>query len=238
MPDHFQAIYAHHADRYDQLVSREDHQGNILRALMTIRPLAGLEVVEMGAGTGRLTRLLAPLVRSVRAYDASQHMLDMAAIRLRSLALTNCELAVSDHRNLPAESASADLVIEGWSFGHLAWWSSESWREEISKALAEMKRVLRPGGTAIIIETLGTGTETPQPPTPELADFYSWLEAGLNFASTWIRTDYRFESLREAEELTRFFFGEELAERVSRDELVVLPECTGVWWLGVQAEDK
>jgi ubiquinone/menaquinone biosynthesis C-methylase UbiE len=233
MSDHFQTIYARHADQYDRLVSREDYQGNILRVLKTIKPLDDLEVVEMGAGTGRLTRLLSPLVKSVRAYDASQHMLDMAAIRLRALELTNCELAVSDHRDLPAPSASADLAIEGWSFGHLAWWFAGSWREETGKALAEMKRVLRPGGTAIIIETLGTGTETPQAPTPYLADFYSWLENEHGFASTWIRTDYQFESLREAEELTRFFFGTELANRVALEELIFLSECTGVWWLTI-----
>lgn len=234
MSDHFQAIYAHHADQYDRLVSREDYQGNILRALKAIRPLDALEVVEMGAGTGRLTRLLGPLVKSVRAYDASQHMLDMAAMRLNALALANCELKVSDHRSLPAQSASADLAIEGWSFGHLAWWFAGSWREEIGKALSEMKRVLRPGGTAIIMETLGTGTEAPQAPTPYLADFYSWLETKHGFASTWIRTDYQFESLKEAEELTRFFFGAELADRVAREELIMLPECTGIWWLTIR----
>ncbi|MBN1311053.1 MAG: hypothetical protein JXB30_06500 [Anaerolineae bacterium] len=75
MPDHFQEIYAHHAGQYDRLVSCEDHQGNILRALMAIGPLDGLEVIEMGAGIACLTRLLASLVRSIRAYDVSRHML-------------------------------------------------------------------------------------------------------------------------------------------------------------------
>ncbi|RAP21073.1 hypothetical protein C2W64_03656 [Brevibacillus laterosporus] len=30
--------------------------------------------------------------------------------------------------------------------------------------MSEIKRVLRPGGTAIIFETMGTGYETPHPP--------------------------------------------------------------------------
>jgi len=34
-----------------------------------------LDVVEFGAGTGRITRLLAPEVQSIRAFDASEHML-------------------------------------------------------------------------------------------------------------------------------------------------------------------
>ena len=33
-----------------------------------------------------------------------------------------------------------------------------------------------------------------------------------------------------AEQLTRFFFGDEMADEVVRQNWVVLPECTGVWW--------
>ena len=41
------------------------------------------------------------------------------------------------------------------------------------------------------------------------------------------------QSLDEAEELTRFFFGDELAARVVEKEWLILPECTGIWWLHV-----
>ncbi|MCC7207638.1 MAG: class I SAM-dependent methyltransferase, partial [Anaerolineae bacterium] len=51
------------------------------------------------------------------------------------------------------------------------------------------------------------------------------------FGSTWVRTDYRFASLAEAERLTRFFFGDALADEVVRRKWVTLPECTGLWWL-------
>ena len=232
MADHFQEIYASHADQYDRLVSCEDYQGNILRALMRIRALDGLEMVEMGAGTGRLTRLLAPLARTIRAYDVSLHMLNLASVRLKALGLANYQLAVGEHCRLPSKNASANLVIEGWSFGHLVRWYPQTWREEIEEVLCEVKRVLRPGGTVIIIETLGTGTEMPHPPSSELEAFYSWLEE-YGFAAKWISTDYRFASLIEAEELTRFFFGEALADRVVKEKRIILPECTGIWWLTV-----
>ena len=58
-------IYASRAQDYERLVAREDFAGNILKALQEIRALSGLDVVELGAGTGRLTCLLAPLVRSI-----------------------------------------------------------------------------------------------------------------------------------------------------------------------------
>ncbi|MBL8117070.1 MAG: class I SAM-dependent methyltransferase [Anaerolineae bacterium] len=230
MTDHFQQIYSHHADQYDALVAREDYEGNILKTLQRIRPLDGVDVVEFGAGTGRLTMLLAPHVGSMRVYDGSAHMLAVATDKLKRSGLNHWETTVADNRSLPAADASADLAIEGWSFGHFGGWYPDSWREEAGKALAEMRRVLRPGGTAILIETMGTGYETPQPPTPGLTALYAWLETEHGFSSTSIRTDYRFESLEEAEKLSRFFFGDALADEVVRRNWVILPECTGFWW--------
>jgi hypothetical protein len=84
---------------------------------------------------------------------------------------------------------------------------------------------------AMILETLGTGSETPSPPTHGLATYYAWLEEEHGFTRTWLRTDYKFATLDEADMLTRFFFGDELADRVRREALVILPECTGIWSL-------
>ena len=142
-------------------------------------------------------------------------------------------VAVADNRNLAVSDRIADVSVAGWTFGHFTSWHAETWRDEIGQALAQMKRVLRPGGTALILETLGTGLEKPHPPTDALAAYYALLEEEHGFSSTWIRTDYRFKSLSEAEELTRFFFGDELADRVAREGLIILPECTGIWWLTI-----
>ncbi|HLV36293.1 MAG TPA: class I SAM-dependent methyltransferase [Spirillospora sp.] len=230
MTDHFQDIYASKAAQYDELVSREDYQGNILPALADIRPLAGLEVIEFGAGTGRLTRLLAPHVKSIRAFDNAPHMLEIARATLEATGTANWTLEVGENHNLPAPDNSADLAIAGWSFGHQTGWNPDGWRESIGAALAEMQRVLRPGGTAIILETQGTGSETPNPPAPALAEYYHWLETEHGFSYRWIRTDYQFASVPEADQLTRFFFGDKLADRIVREQLVILPECTGIWW--------
>jgi hypothetical protein len=91
-----------------------------------------------------------------------------------------------------------------------------------------MARVLRAGGTAIVLETMTTGSETAAPPT--LAEYYRWLEVERGFSGFAIHTDHRVESLDEADRLTRFFFGDELADRVRHAGWTVLPESTGIWW--------
>ncbi len=230
MTDHFQDIYQNKAAQYDAMVSREDYQGNILPALEAICPLTDADVIEFGAGTGRLTRLLLPVVKSIRAFDNAQAMLDAAQPRLQATGFTNWALLPGDNRNLPAESVSADIAIAGWSFGHATGWYAERWQVEIGAAVAEMQRILKPGGTAIILETMGTGSENPAPPNQTLADYYAWLENEQGFSYKWIRTDYKFESLGEADELTRFFFGDELADRIVEEQMTILPECTGIWW--------
>ena len=192
MPDHFQKIYTHHADQYERLVAREDYQQKIVPALNKIRSLTGVEVVELGAGTGRLTCLLAPLVERIHFFDISQHMLETAVVKLKKMGLNNGSGGVADNRRLPVVDQVADVAIEGWSFGHFTGWYPDRWRTEIGQALAEMKRVLRPGGSAMILETLGTGFETPTPPSQNLADFYAFLEEEHNFSYTWLRTDYQF----------------------------------------------
>ncbi len=228
MPSH-QEIYNQHADQYERLVSREDYQGNILRAIKQICRLDGLDVVELGAGTGRLTCMLAPAVKRIQALDASGHMLAAAAAKLEQNNQRNWQMAVADHRALPAADQSADVAISGWSICYLVVEHEDSWRGQVSRTLAEIKRTLRPGGTIIILETLGTGYESPTAPD-ELAPYYAFLEK-QGFSSTWIRTDFQFESLSEAQDLVGFFFGEKMAQKVVRENWVVLPECTGIWWL-------
>jgi hypothetical protein len=89
---------------------------------------------------------------------------------------------------------------------------------------------VKPGGTAILIETLGTGQRTPHPPGSRLPLFFSWLQEERGFAMKWIRTDYLFENLAKARELVEFFFGQMVEHDVRATGQVVVPECTGIWW--------
>lgn len=230
MPDHDE-VYSSKAEKYERLISREDYLGNIPRTLLEITSFSDCDVIDMGAGTGRLTCMFAPLSKSIAAFDLAQPMLDVTAEKLKKTGLSNWRTEVADHRALPVEDNSADIVLAGWSFCYLGSTNVSNWQENIQLVISEMKRVVRRGGSLIILETLGTGREHPEPPD-FLIEYYKSLE-GYGFCHKVIRTDYLFKSLEEAGDLTKFFFGDELANNIIERGLTVLPECTGVWWLRV-----
>jgi ubiquinone/menaquinone biosynthesis C-methylase UbiE len=167
-------------------------------------------------------------VKHVRGFDVSEEMLRVCREKFIASGLTNWQVDVADHRQLPVDDHSADLVVSGWSLSYLAVWNPESWREELEKWMGEMKRVLKPGSFIVLYESLGTGNESPIK-LEHLDKFYPWLNE-IGFQQKWIRTDYQFKSLEEAEFLSRFFFGDELGDKVMQNKWEILPECTGVWW--------
>jgi ubiquinone/menaquinone biosynthesis C-methylase UbiE len=221
-------IYENSPARYHDLVSHEDYEGKILPAIERIQLLTGLDVVELGAGTGRLTRQLIPMVKSIRAFDIAAPMLRVAAENLRANGCSNWSIAVGSHRAVPVEDASADLVISGWSVCYAVVNHPDDWETELAAVLAEAERILRPGGTIILLETLGVGQETPSPPS-HLVPYFDYLER-VGFSRTWFRTDFRFDTPEQADDLIRFFFGDKIADETVEAENAIVPECTGLFW--------
>lgn len=225
-------IYLDHAREYEALVSAEDCDGHLLPALARLTPLEGSAVLEVGIGTGRLTRLLLPRVARLVGVEPAPAMLAEARRRVADLPADvagRADLLEADARTLPVPDGWADLAIAGWVFGHLRHWLPDDWRAQVARALDEMERALKPGGTLVIIETLGTGSTEPQPPNPALAEFYAWLEQERGMSRAHIRTDYQFSDVPMAAVVTGFFFGPEFAERVRREKWARVPECTGLW---------
>ncbi len=90
-----------------------------------------LSVLEVGAGTGKLTRELVALGHDVHATDPDQDMLS----RL-SLAMPEVRVSQAPAEELPVADRSVDVVVGAQCFH---WFDPE-------RALPEIARVLRPGG--------------------------------------------------------------------------------------------
>jgi SAM-dependent methyltransferase len=91
---------------------------------------AGRDVVEVGCGTGRILARAAASARSAVGVDLSAAMLGQARARgLRVLQGSACAL--------PLASACCDLAYAFKVLAHV---------EDVATALAEMARVVRPGG--------------------------------------------------------------------------------------------
>lgn len=99
------------------------------------------EVVEIGCGIGRLTRVLSARARTVRALDVSPRML--AHARARGAELGNVEWLLGDGSSLQGVAdESADVCISHVVFQHLP-------DPQLTLGyVREIGRVLRPGGWA------------------------------------------------------------------------------------------
>ena len=88
-------------------------------------------VLELGAGTGKLTAVLVELGHDVHATDPDEHMLSVLRKRLPDVPTSE-----SGAEEIPLPDRSVDVVVAAQAFH---WFDHE-------KALPEIARVLRPGG--------------------------------------------------------------------------------------------
>lgn len=101
------------------------------------------QVLDVGAGTGIITLLLARLGHHCKGLDLSENMLAVARHKAEAAGLDNVTFAVGDAEDTGEASGSYDVVINR----HLVWTLPHP-----EQAIAEWKRVLRPGGKLIVLE--------------------------------------------------------------------------------------
>lgn len=222
-------IYKQQAALYDAMVAAEDVNRAVMQTLREIVPeLKGSQVVEVGVGTGRITTQLVEAGASVRGIEIEPAMLAIARDHLVRMGADASGLVVGSLDALPWEDASADLGVAGWVFGHQRSFEPERWRATVSRGVAELERVVRPGGGVLLFETLGTAVEAPGV-REDLAELQHYLEQPLGFERRVIRTDYVFASAANAAEALEFFFGSTVAQRVRDRGWARVPEWTGCW---------
>ncbi|MDR3430857.1 MAG: class I SAM-dependent methyltransferase [Rouxiella aceris] len=139
--------FSPHAGNY--LTSQVHAQGADLRQLASL--LANYpeaRVVDLGCGAGHASFTAASAVGSVIAYDLSQQMLEVVRQAAAEKGLHNIEVQQGCAEFLPFADGSIDIVISRYSAHH--------WHD-VGQALREVRRVLKPGGKVIIMDTCSPG---------------------------------------------------------------------------------
>ena len=137
---------------FDDLAPRYDLANRVLRlgldqswrrvAIAALGTPGQAQVLDLCAGTLDLTRMLLDHgADHVFAADFSPEMLANGASKLREG--EPYTIHCSDARELPFEDASMDAIICGFGLRNVP---------ELPRALAECARVLRPGGTFVVLD--------------------------------------------------------------------------------------
>jgi ubiquinone/menaquinone biosynthesis C-methylase UbiE len=102
-------------------------------------------VLDVAAGTGHVARSFAPQVRAVIAIDTTPAMLEQGWIEAKRAAMRNLVFMQADAAALPFVDGSFDVVVCRFALHHF---------EDPAVQVAEMKRVLRPGGRLAVADLI------------------------------------------------------------------------------------
>lgn len=102
-------------------------------------------LLDLGCGGGHVSYRAAPLVDQVVACDVTANMLATVQSAAIEQGLTNITVQQSPAERLPFADASFDIVV--------ARYTTHQW-ENRDTGLREARRVLKPGGRAVFIDTI------------------------------------------------------------------------------------
>lgn len=167
-----QEFFDRHAREWDDLARTLLPVPPYRDRLLSLVP-AGKAVVEIGIGTGGLLPFIAKKAAKVIGVDHSPAMLEEARRRLTEDGLADIDLRLGEMTFLPLPDKGADCVILNMVLHHAAMPSA---------VLAEVRRVLAPGGVLVLADVARHEREWVR---ERLAD--QWLGFGEEELSAWIR---------------------------------------------------
>lgn len=127
---------------YDRTTRKDMPEIRQLAARIAAMVSAGGSVLEVAPGPGFLSIELAKRGLQVRAVDISKTFVEIARKNAAAEGV-KARFQLGNAAALPVDDASVDFVVCRAAFKNFS---------EPVKALAEMRRVLRPGGTALLID--------------------------------------------------------------------------------------
>lgn len=213
----------HHPDVYEIENRAVDRAGAITDLMQRLAPWEGRDVLDLGCGTGFHLPLFAGTARSVTGIEPHG---DLAAIaRRRVRRLDHVEVLRASAESVPLPDASVDVVHARWAY---------FFGPGCGPGLLELERVVRPGGTAFVIDN-----------DPSRSTFGAWFRRGypsvdfVEVAAFWDAQGWRrhqvemawtFDSREDLEAVVGIEFAADVAQEIlSGHEGTSVDYAVNVW---------
>lgn len=131
-------------DKMNSIISFRQHDVWRAKVMKKMRLTSSMTALDLCCGTGDWTLDLAEKVAQVTGLDFSENMLAIAEQKVSASGLKNIELLQGNAMELPFEDGTFDVVTIGYGLRNTP---------DYLTVLKEMRRVLKPGGQAVCIDT-------------------------------------------------------------------------------------
>jgi SAM-dependent methyltransferase len=196
-----------HPDVYEIENRALDPGGHVLAAMRRLAPWDGRRLLDLGCGTGFWLAGYARDAARVVGVEPDPLLRERAAARIRDV--PSAEVVPGSAEHLPLPDRSVDVVHARFAYflapgsgdGARAGRPGPAGRAGVDPGLAEVMRVLAPGGSLVVVENdyrwgqfaglLAAGSRRPPRHTADAVDTW-WRQRGATRHE--VRTQWRFAS--------------------------------------------
>jgi SAM-dependent methyltransferase len=196
-----------HADVYELENSGVDPEGAVWAAMRQVAGWSGRRVLDLGCGSGYHLPFFAR--EATEVVGVEPHPPLVARARDRVADLPRARVLHGRAQAVPLEDASVDIVHARWAYFFGA---------GCEPGLAEVERVLAPGGTAFVVDndatrsTFGAWFRRAWPDYDPAAVERFWRRQG--YAVSRVDMRWHFASRADLEAVVRIEFTEAMADRI------------------------
>jgi SAM-dependent methyltransferase len=214
----------HHPDVYELENHAVDREQRIEAAMCEIHDWAGLDLLDLGCGTGFHLPRWAQTARSVTGVEPHPGVAALA--RRRTSRLPNVRVLLGSAQDVPLADAAVDVVQVRWAY---------FFGPGCEPGLRELARVVRRGGTAFVIDndasrsTFGGWFRRGYPMVDPAKVERFW--SGHGWHRVPLDVEWRFDRREDLEAVVRIEFAPEVAEQViAEHEGLHVDYAVNLWW--------
>ena len=197
MEEKWQKTYEKEVEIYDTFSECEDEGNKILKKLLENFSFKDKIVLDIGCGSGKYVKLIAPLCKKYYALDISKPLLKLAKKKCKNI--HNIEYIHANSENILLKNESVDVVFSSWGL-----------IGNIEKIMQEIMRVLKKGGEIWSFGNYPPGEFMKMRGASEIKWEKNFLEISKKYSLkiyAIVNTNFKFPNLNEAKRILGFIFG-------------------------------